>query len=77
MIEIGFQSIAAGHYKHAAMALALDYVWVGLEVDVHAMASATVHLKKKNMKRILRKVDARMGTGKNVGEEGTASTTEL
>ena len=44
VIELGFRSPAAGHYRHAALALGLHYEWVGLEADEHAMGQAFVRV---------------------------------
>jgi hypothetical protein len=44
VIEIGFRSPAAEHYRHAALAMDMEYKWVPLESDVHAMAKKRVRL---------------------------------
>ena len=44
VIEIGFQSPAAEHYRHAALAMNMEYRWIPLESDVHAMAKKEVTL---------------------------------
>ena len=44
VIEIGFKSPAAEHYRHAALAMNMEYRWIPLESDVHAMAKRDVRL---------------------------------
>ena len=44
VIEVGFRSPAAEHYRHAALAMNMEYKWVPLESDVHAMAKKSVRL---------------------------------
>jgi len=56
LIEIGFTSIAAKHYEHAGLALGLDYVFVSLEADVHAMGSKKVKLSKESTNEIMKRV---------------------
>jgi capsular polysaccharide biosynthesis protein len=64
VIELGFHSIAAEHYKHASLALGLEYYWVGLKKDVHAMGSKTVELEG-GMGTVIARVESVVGGGTN------------
>jgi tetratricopeptide (TPR) repeat protein len=57
VVEIGFASVAAGHYRHASLSLGLVYSWIGLDADVHAMGKVHVKMEKGRMDQVVSRVE--------------------
>ena len=53
IIEIGFESIAAEHYMHAAHALNLQYTKILIPSDVHAMGSREIQLGDDDLDEVI------------------------